>query len=188
MLYAQLYELLAQQVLMLQTDPMQFLSYLQDTHFLLVQVQGSQPAASLHAHMAGGGPVEKVCCRIPRDVPAPASTQTAGTFVFIINEDVSRRSHLIYTLGQFTKPSPETGMILPEEKLLKRYIDSRKKEYLEFVKQNERQAAASASSAIEIKQTATRVTIEGDHVCLFLVKRVNAAQDVGQAMGGMEQP
>ena len=37
-LYAQLYELLAQQVLMLQTDPMQFLSYLQDTHFLLVQV------------------------------------------------------------------------------------------------------------------------------------------------------
>ena len=29
-------------------------------------------------------------------------------------------------------------MILPEEKLLKRYIDSRKKEYLEYVKQNER--------------------------------------------------
>ena len=101
---------------------------------------------------------------------------------------MSRRSHLIYTLGQFTKPSPETGMILPEEKLLKRYIDSRKKEYLEFVKQNERQAAASASSAIELKQTATRVTIEGDHVCLFLIKRVNAAQDIGQAMGSMEQP
>ena len=78
--------------------------------------------------------MEKVCCRIPRDVPGPASTQTAGTFVFIINKDVSRRTHLIYTLGQFTKPSPETGMILPEEKLLKRYIDSRKKEYLEFVK------------------------------------------------------
>ena len=96
--------------------------------------------------------MEKVCCRIPRDVPGPASTQTAGTFVFIINEEVSRRSHLIYTLGQFTKPSPETGMILPEEKLLKRYTDSRKKEYLEFVKQNERQAASgSQQSAIEIK-------------------------------------
>ena len=42
-LYAQLYELLAQQVLMTQqqqADPMQFLSYLQDTHFLLVSVQG----------------------------------------------------------------------------------------------------------------------------------------------------
>ena len=51
-LYAQLYELLAQQVLMTQqqqSDPMllnkqdvrlQFLSYLQDTHFLLVSVQG----------------------------------------------------------------------------------------------------------------------------------------------------
>ena len=78
---------------------MQFQSYLQDTHFLLVQVQGNQPAASVQAHLAGGGPVEKVCCRIPRDVPGPASTQTAGTFVFIINEDVSRRSHLIYTLG-----------------------------------------------------------------------------------------
>ena len=142
--------------------------------------------------------MEKVCCRIPRDVPGPATTQTAGTFVFIINEEVSRRSHLIYTLGQFTKPSPETGMIPPEEKLLKRYTDSRKKEYLEFVKQqNERQGGASgpsssssAHSAIEIKQTATRVTIEGEHVCLFLIKRVNAAQDsvaVGGGGGGGQQ-
>ena len=63
-------------------------------------------------------------------------------------------------------------MILPEEKLLKRYTDSRKKEYLEFVKQNER---GTHHSAIEIKQTATRVTIEGEHVCLFLIKRVNLA-------------
>ena len=55
--------------------------------------------------------------------------------MFIINEEVTRRTHLISTLNQFTKPSPETGMIPPEEKLLKRYIDSRKKEYLEFVKQ-----------------------------------------------------
>ena len=61
-------------------------------------------------------------------------------------------------------------MIAPEEKLLKRYIDSRKKEYLEFAKQNEKGVAA----AIELKQTATRVTIEGEHVCLFVVRRVNA--------------
>ena len=127
-----------------QTDPMQFLSYLQDTHFLLVSVQGQQPASSLSTQPTA----EKVCCRIPRDVPGPASTQTAGTFVFIINEDVSRRSHLIYTLGQFTRPAPETGMILPEEKLLNRYTDSRKKEYLEFVKQSER---SQQSSALEFK-------------------------------------
>ena len=101
MLYVQLYELLAQQV-MLQTnqqaDAMQVLSYLQDTHFLLVSVQGHQPASS----QGGGGAVrlsEKVCCRIPRDIPGPATTQAAGTFVFIINEEASRRSHLIYTLA-----------------------------------------------------------------------------------------
>jgi len=52
---------------------------------------------------------------------------------------------------------------------LKRYIDSRKKEYLEFVKQNER---SQQSVLIEFNQTATRVTIEGEHVCLFMVKRV----------------
>ena len=103
-------------------------------------------------------------------MPGPASTQTAGTFVFIINEDSSRRSHLIYTLGQFTRPSPETGFIPPEEKLLKRYIDSRKKEYLEFAKQNE---SATNGGGIEFKQTSTRITIEGEHVCLFVIKRTN---------------
>lgn len=63
-------------------------------------------------------------------------------------------------------------MILPEDKLLKRYIDSRKKEYLEFVKQSER---SQQSSALEFKQTATRITIEGDHICLFMIKRVVTA-------------
>ena len=115
-----------------------------------------------------------MCCRIPRDVPGPASTQTAGTFVFIINEDASRRSHLIYTLGQFTRPSPETGFIPPEEKLLKRYIDSRKKEYLEFAKQNE----SATNGGIEFKQTSTRITIEGEHVCLFVIKRTNQSSPV----------
>ena len=56
---------------------------------------------------------------------------------------------------------------------MKRYIDSRKKEYLEFVKQNDSQAANGGRSAIEVKQTATRITIEGEHVCLFLIRRVN---------------
>ena len=81
---------------------------------------------------------EKVCARIPRDRPGPATTQTAGTFVFIVNEDTVRQSLLLYTLGQFTRPVPETGMILPEEKLLERYIKTRKKEYLDLVKQNEK--------------------------------------------------
>ena len=100
-------------------------------------MQGHQPASS-HGGAANVRLSEKVCYRIPRDVPGPATTQTAGTFVFIINEEVSRRSHLIYTLAQFTRPAPETGIIPPEEKLLKRYVDSRKKEYLEYVRQNER--------------------------------------------------
>lgn len=76
---------------------------------------------------------------------------------------------MIYTLGQFTRPAYETSSIPPEEKLLKRYIDSRKKEYLEFVKQNER---SYQSVSIEFKQTASRVTIEGEHVCLLMVKKV----------------
>lgn len=120
-----------------QADAMQVLaSGLQDTHFLLVSVQSHQPASS-QGGAAAIRLTEKVCCRIPRDVPGPATTQAAGTFVFIINEEVSRRSHLIYTLAQFTRPSPETGIMPPEEKLLKRYIDSRKKEYLEYVRQSE---------------------------------------------------
>ena len=87
-----------------QADTMQFLTYLQDTHFLLVSVQGHQPSSSVAAAQqnnadAGMRPGEKVCCRIPRDVPGPATTQAAGTFVFIINEDASRRNHLIYTLA-----------------------------------------------------------------------------------------
>ena len=45
---------------------------------------------------------------------------------------------MLYTLGQFTRPAPETGIILPEEKLLERYIKTRKKEYLDLVKQNEK--------------------------------------------------
>ena len=35
------------------------------------------------------------------------------------------------------------------------------------MKQNER-------GQIELKQTATRITIEGEHVCLFVLRRVNA--------------
>ena len=115
------------------------------------------------------GNTEKVCCRIPRDKPGPATTQNAGTFVFLINEDAARQSHLFYTLGQFTRPSPDTGMILPEEKLIKRYVETRKKEYFEFVKQNEK---SQASGAYEVKEHVSQITIEGEHVCLFLLKRV----------------
>ena len=62
-----------------QADTMQFLTYLQDTHFLLVSVQGHQPSSSVVASQqnnadAGMRPGEKVCCRIPRDVPGPATT------------------------------------------------------------------------------------------------------------------
>jgi len=153
-----------------QADTIQFMNYLQDTHFLLVSVQGSQPVQSA----AAASQVERVCCRIPRVVPGPVTTQAAGTFVFLIKEDAFRRSHLIFTLAQFTRPSSETGLIAPEEKLLKRYIDSRKKEYLEFVKENDH----GVNTAVELKQTATRVTIEGEHVCLFVVRKANVAAEL----------
>ena len=82
----------------------------------------------------------------------------------------------MYTLSQFTRPAPETGIVLPEEKLLKRYTETRKKEYLDLVKKSEKTATSSAEKPgqklIEVKQTATRVTIEGQHVCLFILKRV----------------
>ena len=119
--------------------------------------------------LSNPGNTEKVCQRIPRDKPGPGTTQNAGTFVFLINEDAARQSHLFYTLGQFTRPSPDTGMILPEEKLIKRYVETRKKEYFEFVKQNEKNLV---SGAYDVKEHVTRITIEGEHVCLFLLKRV----------------
>ena len=60
-------------------------------------------------------------------------------------------------------------MILPEEKLLKRYIETRKKEYMEFVKQNEKNLI---QGAYEVKEHVTQVTIEGEHICLFLMRRL----------------
>ena len=64
-------------------------------------------------------------------------------------------------------------MILPEEKLLKRYIETRKKEYMEFVKQNEKNLI---QGAYEVKEHVTQVTIEGEHICLFLMRRLGDPQ------------
>ena len=58
-------------------------------------------------------------------------------------------------------------MMLPEDKLLKKYIDSRRKEYLELARNTKQNDAA-----IELKQTVTRVTIEGEHIYLFVIKRI----------------
>ena len=58
-------------------------------------------------------------------------------------------------------------MMLPEDKILKKYIDSRRKEYLELARNTKQNDAA-----IELKQTVTRVTIEGEHTYLFVIKRI----------------
>lgn len=58
-------------------------------------------------------------------------------------------------------------MMLPEDKLLKKYIDSRRKEYLELARNTKQNDAV-----IELKQTVTRVTIEGEHIYLFVIKRI----------------
>ena len=58
-------------------------------------------------------------------------------------------------------------MMLPEDKILKKYIDSRRKEYLELARNTKQNDAA-----IELKQTVTRVTIEGEHIYLFVIKRI----------------
>ena len=64
-------------------------------------------------------------------------------------------------------------MILPEEKLIKRYVETRKKEYFEFVKQNEKN---QAFGPYEVKEHVSQITIEGEHVCLFLLKKVGTPQ------------
>ena len=63
--------------------------------------------------------------------------------------------------------------MVPEEKLLKRYIETRKKEYMEFAKQAEK---TTITGAYELKEHVTQVTIEGEHTCLFLMKRVGDPQ------------
>ena len=63
--------------------------------------------------------------------------------------------------------------MLSEDKLIKRYIETRKKEYLEFIKQNEK---SQINGSYEIKENVTQITIEGEHICLFLLKRVGDPQ------------
>lgn len=90
-------------------------------------MQGSQSGQSKQR-------ANNVCQRIPRDRAGPSSRQAAGTFAFILSEDSARQSHLFFTLGQFTRPSTDTGEYVPEDKLVKKFLDARRKEYLESIK------------------------------------------------------
>lgn len=75
---------------------------------------------------------------------------------------------MFLTLAQFTRPSAETGEILPEDKLVKKFSEARRKDYLEMLK-----SSAALGVIIEAKQTVTSVTIEGEHTCMLLIRRVS---------------
>jgi hypothetical protein len=92
---------------------------------------------------------------IPRKKSAPASSQQGGTFIFVVNEDNQRQSHLFYTLKQFV--SSESN----EHQLTKRYINLRKKRYYDFIQ----------TDSSELKLVVTRVTIEGEHTCVLVARQ-----------------
>ena len=57
--------------------------------------------------------------------------------------------------------------MLSEDKILKNYIDSRRKEYLELARNTKK-----TDAIIELKQTVNRITIEGEHIYMFVIKRI----------------
>ena len=60
--------------------------------------------------------------------------------------------------------------------MLKKYIDARRKDYLEFIKASvNNQAPGIVSTTVDIKQTVTRVTIEGEHTCMLVIRRTEVS-------------
>lgn len=59
---------------------------------------------------------------------------------------------------------------------MKKYIDARRKDYLEIVKASGNQTQGPYQTAIDVKQTVTRITIEGEHTCMLVIRRIDAIQ------------
>jgi hypothetical protein len=53
-------------------------------------------------------------------------------------------------------------------------LDARRKEYLETIKTQEKQQNA-LNTVVDVKQTVTRVTIEGEHTCMLVIRRTGDA-------------
>jgi hypothetical protein len=81
----------------------------------------------------------------------------------VVNEESGRQTEFIYSLLQFTKPdsmSQGQSLYLSEDDILRKYTDTVHTRYLHYLKHTK----------CLLKHIVTRVTIEGEHTYLMLVR------------------
>lgn len=99
-------------------------------------------------------------------------------------EDIEKQAECLFLLQKLTKPQSLGNQLMSEDEIVQNHVNQMQKKYLDFLKETEsaykqkikeinlsKQRGNQLSTHLyKVKQIVKRVTIEGEHTCLMLLK------------------
>ena len=109
--------------------------------------------------------------------------------LMVLQDDISKQQEALYLLQKLSKP--QDNIYMSEDDVVQKHIQEVQKKYLNFLKETESQYKQTikqiksqkvSSHLYKIKQIVKRITVEGEHTCLMLLKHDQSTnnQDLSQ--------